>query len=165
LEMSDGPSWPRRGARKPYGNTRAAVLLAAALALVPACEDKPGRSPSAVVTGARVEHEPAAETAPSRAEPAATKNTAAARPAPAGTCTTPDTCYESAHASLNAGDAKKARRFFQKACDGEHGPACFQLGLMYRDGNGVRADDDQARQWFEQACRAGSDPGCDALGH
>ena len=84
---------------------------------------------------------------------------------PVGAGTNPDTCYESARAELHRGDVENARRFFEKACNQGHGPACFQLGVLYRDGKGVRASDATARQWFEQACQAGSISGCDALGH
>jgi hypothetical protein len=133
------------------------------LALVLDCGQEQERSSPEVesVSRARVEREPEARTAPGRAGPERQPG----QPAPAGVCTSADTCYESGQASLRRGKAKEARGFFQKACLEGHGPACFRLGVMYRDGKGVRASDSEARQWFEQACRAGSNTGCDALGH
>lgn len=141
------------------------------LALVLGCGKERQGVPPAVEPASRasVEQESAAKPAPSpNALAAASKASPGAKPArpkPAGACTSPDTCYESARASLGRGDNKKARWLFEQACNQGHGPACFRLGVMYRDGKGVRPSDSRARQWFEQACRAGDNSGCDAIGH
>lgn len=53
----------------------------------------------------------------------------------------------------------------EPACTSGNGTACFRLGVKYRDGKGVKANEHLAKSWFQLACQAGSTSGCDALGH
>jgi TPR repeat protein len=73
--------------------------------------------------------------------------------------------FREATAKMRAGDRKGARVAFEQACGDGLARACFRIGVIYRDGDGVEADEDRARSWFEQACGLGSTSGCDALGH
>ncbi len=156
------------GGRKarPYGSDAGSVVgqgLALSLilfALLFGCSKEapsppPPADPSSVSVDRPAAVSPAVEEAAPGPEQASTT----------GACTSPDTCYRSARASMKRGQAKAARRFFETACNQGHGGACFQIGAMYRDGKGVEPSDETARQWFEQACQAGSTSGCDALGH
>jgi Sel1 repeat len=52
----------------------------------------------------------------------------------------------------------------QKGCDGGDAQGCFNLGLMYANGEGVTQDKARAAQLFQQACDGGDVDGCRDLG-
>ena len=66
---------------------------------------------------------------------------------------------------MRAKDIRGALPLLEQACTAGNGGACFRLGIMYQNGNGVKANEKRAKDWFQQACYAGSNSGCDALGH
>ena len=74
-------------------------------------------------------------------------------------------CYRAALAAYRSGGPEGASALYAAACGRQHARACHQLGVLYRDGLGVQADDERARAFFEQACGLGSTEGCDAMGH
>jgi TPR repeat protein len=62
-------------------------------------------------------------------------------------------------------DYKGAIELFERACAEGQDAACYQLGVIYRDGVGVAVSDRRAQSWFQLACQKGSVAACDALGH
>jgi hypothetical protein len=55
---------------------------------------------------------------------------------------------------------KLAAPFFDKACKEGSARACEGLGLLYKQGKGVKKDKAKAKQLFEKACNAGHAPAC-----
>ena len=49
---------------------------------------------------------------------------------------------------------------FSKACDGGYPESCYQLGIMYRNGDGVRQNNSTAKEYFSKACDLGHNDGC-----
>lgn len=62
-------------------------------------------------------------------------------------------------------DYQGAIELFEKACGEGQSAACYELGVVYRDGIGVAVSDRRAQSWFQLACQKGSVAACDALGH
>lgn len=62
------------------------------------------------------------------------------------------------------GDKKKASQLLKQACDGGDAGGCSNLGLLYRNGEGVRQDKKKASQLFKKACDGGNTGGCSNLG-
>ncbi len=60
----------------------------------------------------------------------------------------------------SAGDAAK----YAKACERGKATSCFNVGLMYKDGMGVRADAKKAATYLGKACDAKVAKGCMHLG-
>lgn len=73
--------------------------------------------------------------------------------------------FQTALVRWRSGDRKGALDLFEQACGDGLASACFRLGIIYRNGQGVSADEQKARSWFERACMLQSVSGCDALGH
>jgi len=67
--------------------------------------------------------------------------------------------------TYSAGDMVATRRHFLAACEGGHARACFNVGVMLRDGIGGMADPKEARWRFSRACAYGSAPGCYSYGN
>jgi uncharacterized protein len=67
--------------------------------------------------------------------------------------------------TYRAGDMPATRTHFLKACDGGHARACFNVGVMLRDGVGGPANPSDARWRFSRACAYGSAPGCYSFGN
>ncbi|MEM6681536.1 MAG: tetratricopeptide repeat protein [Pseudomonadota bacterium] len=59
---------------------------------------------------------------------------------------------------------EKAAAYWQSACDGGVADACSNLGVLYRDGQGVSQDPDRAAMLHQRACDRGSMTGCTNLG-
>jgi hypothetical protein len=57
---------------------------------------------------------------------------------------------------------KEAFQKFKKACDGGNELGCFNLGLMYANGQGVKQDYFKAKELFGKACDMKLQRGCDA---
>lgn len=53
----------------------------------------------------------------------------------------------------------------EEACDGGDAASCSDLGVKYRDGDGVQVDYDRAVALFRRACRADDAPACLRLGY
>ena len=54
----------------------------------------------------------------------------------------------------------KAREWFNKACNKNTAGGCFNLGLMYDQGNGGAKDLAKAREFYIKACTLGDGKGC-----
>ena len=59
-------------------------------------------------------------------------------------------------------DFVKAKELYVKACDGGDNSACYNLGVMYDNGKGVKQDYFKAKELFGKACDLGDQGGCDA---
>jgi hypothetical protein len=46
----------------------------------------------------------------------------------------------------------RATTVFQKACDLNYDRGCFNLGLSYEEGKGVKQDDFKAVKFYQKAC-------------
>ena len=61
-------------------------------------------------------------------------------------------------------DYQKAAQLYQKACDGGDALGCHNLGLLYKNGQGVNQDYQKAAQLYQKACDGGNAVGCFSLG-
>lgn len=59
------------------------------------------------------------------------------------------------------GDYQKAGQLYQKACDGGNADGCYNLGVAYNNGRGVKQDFYTAKQYYGKACDLGLQLGCD----
>ena len=66
--------------------------------------------------------------------------------------------------AYNKGDYQKAAELWQKACDGGDAEGCSNLGLLYKNGQGVKQDYQKAAQLYQKACDSGEAKGCFNLG-
>ncbi len=57
---------------------------------------------------------------------------------------------------------EKAFPFYLKAAEAGYSPACLQVSLMYRQGNGVKADPARADYWLERRAKLNSDADADS---
>jgi serine/threonine-protein kinase len=57
-----------------------------------------------------------------------------------------------------------AAPLFDKSCSGGGWEACKDLGIMYRNGQGMQEDDQRAASLFAKACDAAPPKGCNSLG-
>lgn len=58
---------------------------------------------------------------------------------------------------------KEAKALYEKACDAGDATGCEGLGLLYREGVGVKTDWTKSRKLFETACEAGELAACTNL--
>ena len=58
-------------------------------------------------------------------------------------------------------DYQKAAKLFQKTCDGGDAKGCYNLGVLYENGQGLRQDKSYAKEYFGKACDLGDQLGCD----
>ena len=65
--------------------------------------------------------------------------------------------------AYDKGDYQKAAQLYQKACDGGDVKGCFNLGILYRDGYGVKQDYQKAAELLQKACDSGETMGCIGL--
>ena len=72
--------------------------------------------------------------------------------------------YEQGMAFYNNKEYDKAFESFKKACDSGNMRGCFNLGIMYEEGNGVEKDFSKAAELFKKACNGGDMLGCSNLG-
>ena len=68
--------------------------------------------------------------------------------------------YEQGEAFYNNKEYDKAFESFKKACDSGNMRGCFNLGIMYEEGNGVEKDFSKAAELFKKACDGGEMLGC-----
>ena len=57
-----------------------------------------------------------------------------------------------------------AFKLFNEACDLGNGGSCYNLGLMYKKGDGVKQDKFKAVELYRKACDLGNGDGCNNLG-
>ena len=60
-------------------------------------------------------------------------------------------------------DHAKAKTFYEKACTMNHGRGCFNLGNVYRIGEGVKPDNALAAVHFRKSCDLDEAKGCTEL--
>ena len=58
----------------------------------------------------------------------------------------------------------RAVEFYRQACEGGYAQGCYDLGLMYHEGTGVRQDYSRAVQLYRQACEGRYADGCHNFG-
>ena len=61
-------------------------------------------------------------------------------------------------------DHAKAKKFYAQACKLKDALGCFNLGNIYRTGEGMAADPKQAVVFFQKSCDVGGAKGCTELG-
>ncbi|AFX91420.1 secreted protein [Helicobacter pylori Aklavik117] len=44
------------------------------------------------------------------------------------------------------------KKYFKKACDLKEGMGCYNLGVLYQNGEGVEKDLKKATQYYQKAC-------------
>jgi TPR repeat protein len=67
--------------------------------------------------------------------------------------------YEFAHGV--AKDDARAARFYERACDRQWAPGCYNLAIMYERGTGVPQDRTKAADLYQAACTAGAQQACE----
>ena len=50
----------------------------------------------------------------------------------------------------------------QKSCDSGHMRACWNIGLLYSNGSGVKRDKNKSLRFYKIACDGGYKKGCDS---
>jgi TPR repeat protein len=65
--------------------------------------------------------------------------------------------------SMRIDDEPRSRGILTEACAEEDGRACYQLGLMWGNGEDGPADHGQARRYVARACELGVREACDFL--
>ncbi len=76
--------------------------------------------------------------------------------------------WKADHTSLSfvdetRGAARTGWERLQADCGGGNGQSCYDLGVMWDNGNGGPADLAQAKQWVGAACKAGHKEACEFL--
>ncbi len=66
--------------------------------------------------------------------------------------------------SYDKQDFSKARKYFERACGLNNGRGCNNLGVLYRDGQGVEKNLTKAAQFYSKACDLNNGSGCNNLG-
>ncbi len=69
-------------------------------------------------------------------------------------------CYRAAEILADVGEAKRARRLYEKACDSANATACDKLSAMWRDGIGGTQNDRTADAFAKRACKLGRKSSC-----
>lgn len=73
--------------------------------------------------------------------------------------------YDQGTEALKAGDYKTAAVYFEKAAELGHPGAQHELGVCYRDGNGVEQSDEKAVKYYQMSADQGYAAGQAALGY
>ena len=67
--------------------------------------------------------------------------------------------------AYDKGNYAQAAKLYEQACNGGDAEGgCYNLGLLYHNGQGVKQNYAQAAKLFEQACHGGDAKGCYNLG-
>lgn len=66
--------------------------------------------------------------------------------------------------AYNKGDYQKTLDLWQKACDEGNALGCGGLGILYKNGIGVKQDYQKAAHFYQKACNGGEALGCGVLG-
>ena len=67
--------------------------------------------------------------------------------------------------SQDKGDYAQAAKLFEKVCQMGSANACFNLGHLYLDGQGVKQNKTHAAKLYEKACNGGNTKSCFNLGN
>ncbi|GAA7296788.1 sel1 repeat family protein [Helicobacter pylori] len=76
----------------------------------------------------------------------------------------PEELFDLGVKSIEAKDYIQAKKYFEKACDLNNGRGCNNLGVLYRDGQGVEKNLTKAAQFCSKACNLNNSWGCGYLG-
>ncbi|MGB5505711.1 MAG: tetratricopeptide repeat protein [Sulfurovum sp.] len=57
-------------------------------------------------------------------------------------------------------DFRQAITLFSKACSNGEQKSCYQLGMMYANGDGTKQNYSTAKEYFRKACDLGHNDGC-----
>jgi uncharacterized protein len=57
-----------------------------------------------------------------------------------------------AETAFRSGDYKSAAKLWKEACEAGNPSGCYELSIMYRDGEGMQADPDKAKALLVKAC-------------
>ena len=63
------------------------------------------------------------------------------------------------------GNYTQAAKLYEQACNGGVAESCNNLGLLYKEGQGVKQNYAQAAKFYEKACNGGVAQGCYNLGN
>ena len=66
--------------------------------------------------------------------------------------------------AYNKGNYAQAAKLFEQACNGGFARGCYNLGVLYDDGRGVKQNYAQAAKLYEQACNGSVAESCFNLG-
>jgi len=72
--------------------------------------------------------------------------------------------FENGEMEFFSGDYVSAYKNLKIAADQGNGKAAYYLGLLYKNGNGVKKSDEQANYWFTKGAQAGDPDALDFLG-
>ncbi len=75
----------------------------------------------------------------------------------------PEELFDLGMLSYDKQDFSKARKYFERACGLNNGRGCNNLGVLYRDGQGVEKNLTKANQYISKACKLGDQEACEAL--
>ena len=71
---------------------------------------------------------------------------------------------ESGKEAYDKGDYHKAAELLKKACDSGAALGCYNLGVLYDNGQGVKQNYHKAAELYQKACDGGDAGGCLVLG-
>lgn len=66
--------------------------------------------------------------------------------------------------ALNKKNYKTALKYLKKACTNGENAGCYNLGVMYTNGVGVRQNISKAKYYSQKACDGGNSKGCYNVG-
>ncbi|MCR6588090.1 tetratricopeptide repeat protein [Campylobacter insulaenigrae] len=66
--------------------------------------------------------------------------------------------------AYDRGDYLIALKCFKKSCDLNDGLGCFNLGIMYANGSGIKKDNFKAVELYQKSCDLNDGLGCFNLG-
>ncbi len=66
--------------------------------------------------------------------------------------------------SYDKQDFSKARKYFERACGLNNGGGCSNLGVLYKDGQGVEKNLTKVAYFYSKACELKDGWGCSFLG-
>ncbi|MGL2883788.1 tetratricopeptide repeat protein [Helicobacter pylori] len=75
----------------------------------------------------------------------------------------PEELFDLGMLSYDKQDFSKARKYFERACGLNNGRGCNNLGVLYRDGQGVEKNLTKADQYISKACKLGDQEACEVL--
>ena len=77
----------------------------------------------------------------------------------------PGACYHLGDIYTQEKNVQKAREFYTKACDGGHAKGCYQIGLIYENGEIVKHNYAMAAKFYTKSCNGSNEKACLKLGY
>jgi TPR repeat protein len=62
--------------------------------------------------------------------------------------------------SAESGELSTSMKAMEKACQRHVATACYEFGILYEEGIGVKKDIEKAKAYYSQACKDGYDKAC-----